>query len=165
MPTIVCDVCNKVDEIKFLPEEGAQVMCKVCFKTVREERERSIPRKAHGTRVSFPIKCAECGKLETLDYIPKGHMQDPLCTECAGAHFNDRMAFRATNKSKERDAKTSWDATCMDCGRVELISSQPAPDFLCSRCYNDHEQAAPNILKGTTQVAQGIHVRKSRKKK
>jgi hypothetical protein len=163
MPTIVCDVCGKADQIKYLPaDEAAQIMCNDCFKTIKEERERSIPRKAHGTRVSFPIKCAECGKNETLDYIPKGHINDPLCTECAAAHFGDRDNFRLTNKTKARDNKTHWNAKCMDCGRIEILMAAPAPDFLCSRCYNDHEQAAPDALAGTIKVAQGIHVRKKK---
>jgi hypothetical protein len=162
MPTIVCDVCSRVDQVKFIPEDGSQVLCRACFKTVREDRERSIPSKAHGTRVSFPIKCIECGKEEVLSYIPKGHMENPLCTECATAHFGDRHGFRETTRKKERDLVKTHEAVCTQCGHIDYLPKAAPPDYWCQACDQGHEKAAPDVLKGTEELSRGLRVRRKK---
>lgn len=41
-----------------------------------------VPRKQHGTRVSFPIVCTACGAEETLGYMPRVPMNEILCSRC-----------------------------------------------------------------------------------
>lgn len=41
-----------------------------------------VPRKQHGTRVSFPIVCTSCGAEETLGYMPRVPMNEILCSKC-----------------------------------------------------------------------------------
>ena len=70
MYDFTCSSCGDVDQVPFEPDR--ELRCKECMRAEREIRQRKAPRRKHNTRVSMPINCAECGKREVLDYIPKG---------------------------------------------------------------------------------------------
>lgn len=98
------------------------------------------PRKKHGTRVSFPIVCAECSKEEILDHVPKGVKFDEiLCTTCMDERAGKDSTWATVRALKAEEQRRSWEFRCAECEVVDTLPFKPDPEreYLCQRCFKD----------------------------
>ena len=172
-----CSVCGTEDTVPFIPREGASLLCRGCqaiYKQVQEDKaaaERAkIPRKAHNTRVSLPIVCAECGKEETLSYVPKGvPLTEVRCTECQSSSLGEdsRYVARAKEIERERSPKLH-EVPCDTCGTIIRMKKKPWPgrEYECESCFKGFARAKDGVLDGAEVVSgTGGLMRKRSKKK
>ena len=132
----------------------------------KEIRERHAPRRQHGTRVLIEITCAQCGKHESLDYMPRGKKLDEiLCTGCAGESFGKGSKWQRVRQQKKKEEGRSWKVPCDECGKPIYMNLKPKEDRLniCSSCYFDHVPAGRDATKGAEPVAKGVLKRRSRR--
>lgn len=177
MPKIICAECKAIEDVEEAPSSMSGVLCSACkARGPRQQRSpkraespprkrRNIPRKQHGTRVMLPIKCSECGKLDTLDYVPKGaDFDDVLCKECAAKTFGDKSEWAKIEGYKQKDAQKDqeWEFHCDECGRKDILPFQPQPDrtYLCSRCHHEHETPSRERIAGRERAAGGVFIRR-----
>lgn len=168
---IVCSVCGEKDRLPFKPRKGQDVFCQDCFKFKRDEinkkRQRQSPRKKHGTRVTFPIVCAQCGTKETLDYVPKGvALHEVMCSECVRTTYGDKSRWAQIKQTKESEQQGEWEFTCDECGREDYLKFPPKPDreYFCVRCYNEQDSPSHERLEGKKRVGRAVYIRKSDEK-
>ncbi|QDG52977.1 hypothetical protein FIV42_20175 [Persicimonas caeni] len=163
---IVCTLCGCKAEVPFKPRRGQDVFCPDCFKFKRDEvnqkRQRHSPRKKHGTRVMFPITCAQCGKKETLDYVPKGvALHEVMCSECVRTTYGEQSRWAQIKETKAAEQKQEWEFTCEECGREDYLKFPPKPDrdYLCVRCFNEQEAPSRERLQGKQRVGRAVYIR------
>ncbi|MFW5968674.1 MAG: CxxC-x17-CxxC domain-containing protein, partial [Persicimonas sp.] len=168
---IVCELCGSKARLPFRPRRGQTVYCPDCYrfkrKEVRREREKSSPRKQHGTRVSFPIECAQCGREEVLDYVPKGVKPDEaLCSECVRTTYGDKSRWAEIKQRKSYEQKQEWEIVCVDCGRPDFLKFPPDPekDYRCVRCYNSQESPEDDRLQGKRRIGRSVYIKESDEK-
>ena len=161
---IVCSKCGQTDTIPFDPEDKPAVYCHGCHRDAireKQQRERSAPRKRHGTRVSLRIECPECGQEAELDYVPKGvALDEVLCPDCFGEE-NESSRWEEVQRQKEREQTSEWEIECAKCGRPDFLNFEPDrnKDYLCTRCFYKHEE--PKKGKGKKEaLGRGVYVRK-----
>lgn len=147
-----CKRCGAEESVGFTPRDPNDLLCRDCFeetggRTYDLSNLTKAPRRKHGTRVAFRISCAECGKDDELDYVPKGVPVDEiLCKDCmlerSGA--SSRWALVEGEKDREQRRKKKHPVTCASCSNVEELPFKPQPDreYLCYVCYLDQERAA-----------------------
>ena len=164
--SVVCTLCGEDAEVPFRPKKDQEVFCAHCYKfkrtSVKKKRERSSPRKKHGTRVTFPIECALCGNEEVLDYVPKGvPLSEVLCSECVRRTHGDVSRWSEIKSSKEVEAQKEWEIVCATCGRTDYLHFPPDPDedYFCVRCYNEQATPSPERLKGKKRVGRAVYIR------
>jgi CxxC-x17-CxxC domain-containing protein len=165
---IECSLCGSEAEVPFRPRKGQDVFCPDCYrykkKSVQKRRENFSPRKRHGTRVSFPIECVQCGEEEVLDYVPKGiKLDEALCSQCVRTTYGDESRWAQIKETKQKEQKHEWKIVCVDCGREDYLNFPPKPDkdYRCVRCFNLHEQPSPERLEGRKRVGRTVYIRKS----
>jgi CxxC-x17-CxxC domain-containing protein len=166
--TITCTLCGSKDQVPFRPRPDHDVFCGDCYKFkrtgVQKRRESKAPRVKHGTRVMFPIQCAQCGERETLDYVPKGvSLNDVLCSNCVRTTYGDESRWAEISEKKVAEKQAEWSFDCAECGRADYLKFAPKPDedYLCVRCYNEHESPSPQRLQGKKRVGRAVYIRKS----
>jgi CxxC-x17-CxxC domain-containing protein len=164
---IECSKCDKLDTIPFEPYEDAAVYCRRCYerdKRQRQKRERSSPRKQHGTRVSFNIVCSECGSEAELDYVPKGISMDEMqCPDC----FEDETEsgrWKQVRDVKKKEQTSEWSFDCAKCGRTDWLNFEPNrhKDYLCTRCFYRQADPKHERLEDKQSVGPGVFIRKSK---
>ncbi len=171
-----CSVCGKEDTVPFVPREGASLLCRECqavYKQVQQDKaaaERAkIPRKAHNTRVSFPIVCPECGKEETLSYVPKGvPLSEVLCTECQSSKLGENSRYVAKAKEIEQErAPKVYKVPCASCDEIILMTKKPWPgrEYECESCFKGFARAKDGVLDDAEVVAGTGGMMRKRKKK
>lgn len=165
---IICSLCGSKAQVPFRPRNNEEVFCPDCFKFKRKDfnqrRQSKSPRKKHGTRVMFPIVCVQCGREETLDYVPKGVALDKaLCSECVRTTYGDQSRWSQITKQKQTEQQGEWEFECAECGRADYLKFQPKPDrdYLCVRCYNEQESPNSGRLSGKKRVGRAVYIRKS----
>ncbi len=165
---IICSLCGAKARVPFRPRKNEEVFCPDCFKfkrkDVNRQRQRKSPRKKHGTRVMFPIVCAQCGREETLDYVPKGvAMDEVLCSECVRTTYGDESRWSQITEQKQTEQQGEWEFECAECGRQDYLKFPPKPDkdYLCVRCYNEQESPNTGRLRGKKRVGRTVYIRKS----
>lgn len=165
---IVCTLCGEKARVPFKPRRDQKVFCPDCFKFKREEinkkKQRQSPRKKHGTRVTFPIVCAQCGTKETLDYVPKGvALHEVMCSECVRAEHGEKSRWAQIRQTKESEQQAEWSFDCAECGREDYLKFEPKPDqtYLCGRCYDEQEAPSRERLEGKKRVDEAVFIRKS----
>lgn len=175
MPKIICAECKAIENVEEAPEAMARVLCSSCrahggsakkAQPPRKTKRRTIPSKQHGTRVMLPIKCSNCGKLDTLDYVPKGgDIDDVLCKACAAEAFGASSEWARIERYKKNDARKDQDFEfhCDECGRKDLLPFKPQPDriYLCTRCHHEHETPRHDRIAGRQKAVDGIFVRRT----
>jgi len=155
-----CASCGVTGEVPFKPENS--VLCRDCMQAEREIRRRKAPRRRHGTRVSIPITCVECGKEEILDYMPKGKKLDELmCSDCMSESLGKASRWSAVMKDKSSSESRSWRVDCRGCGVDVFINSRPWPDrdYFCVSCENEFEPGNKDALEKAEKVGAGVHKR------
>ena len=160
MYDFTCSSCGDVDQVPFEPDR--ELRCKECMRAEREIRQRKAPRRKHNTRVSMPINCAECGKREVLDSIPKGKKLDELlCSSCAQEALGKKSTWNEVRRQKQHEARTTWTKSCDECGKKIILMMKPWPEreYYCNDCEHDHERGDKDALTDTEQVAHGVHKR------
>ncbi len=163
--TIVCSKCGNEDEIPIDPGEKSAVYCRECYReAVREKqrRERESPRKKHGTRVSLNIECAECGEETELDYVPKGvSLDEILCEQCFEQEA-EGTRWEEVKRIKDRERTDEWLFDCAECGREDVLNFEPQSnkDYLCTRCFYEHEEPEPERVENKESVADGVFIRR-----
>lgn len=167
---ITCSLCGAKAQVPFRPRGNKDVFCHRCFKFkregVRKRREGNAPRLKHNTRVMFPIECAQCGREETLDYVPKGIGLDKiLCSECVRTTYGDTSRWAEISEKKVDETQAEWSFDCVDCGRKDYLKFPPDPeeDYLCVRCYHMQESPTPGRLAGKKRLGRAVYIRKSDK--
>ena len=140
-----CKRCGEVGTFGFVPRDPDDLLCRDCFeetggRTYDLSNLSKAPRRKHGTRVAFRINCAECGKDDELDYVPKGvPVAEILCKECMLAKSGDssRWALVEQEKDREQKKKKRYDVTCAECGCTDQVPFKPQPDreYFCYTCY------------------------------
>lgn len=149
-PMVCCD-CGAKGTVPFKPRPGSALRCRDCHTKAGSEPKpkkpfvpKAIPRLEHGTRVHYPIECAECGKSEILDFVPKGG-KAPLCTKCRQAEHGRSWRDLAADAKK-----TDWEITCSACGRPDTVPFRPHKDreYQCRDCHNEEEQPEPRAPRG-----------------
>jgi CxxC-x17-CxxC domain-containing protein len=65
--------------LRFRPPRGERITCPQCFSDKIDQREK--PRNPHGTRTMFQIECVECGRQETVDFVPSS-LSETTCSKC-----------------------------------------------------------------------------------
>jgi CxxC-x17-CxxC domain-containing protein len=102
------------------------------------------PKKAHGTQVSFNVKCARCGDTDTLTFVPRTQA-DLLCKACAKQVFGEDWA-----SGRETEFTTVFEFHCDQCGRFSEVPFQPETDepLLCAPCYRGEYYSNTERLKG-----------------
>lgn len=156
-----CSSCGDAGEVPFKPERD--LLCRECMQAEREIRKRKAPRRRHGTRVSVPITCVECGKDEMLDYIPKGRkLTECMCTECAATALGKRSNWSKVRDQKRREDRNDWYVNCDECGVKLMLAMHPDPEkeYYCVSCEYDHSPAGENALRDSEHLAHGVHKRK-----
>ena len=169
MPKIICAKCKAIEDVDEQPTSGS-VLCSRCQAEARHKssakNRKSIPRKKHGTRVMLPIKCAECGAPDTLDYVPKGaNLDEILCRACAREEFGDDSAWARVDRRKQREAGgAEWAFTCDECGRKGYLPFEPQPDriYECNLCRMDHDTPSRERLAGREKAGGGVFIRRKR---
>ena len=164
MYPFVCAECGDEDQVPFKPQ--SDLVCKECMWAEKEIRERHAPRRQHGTRVLIEITCAQCGKRESLDYMPRGKKLDEiLCTGCAGESFGKGSKWQRVRQQKKKEQPRSWKVPCDECGKAIYLNLKPKEDRLnfCSSCFFDHVPAGRDAVKGAEPVAKGVLKRRSRR--
>lgn len=179
MPKIICADCKAIETVEQAPPPMTRVLCSKCKakpqvkpkgskndSSAKKGPRRNSPRKKHGTRVMLPIKCSECGKLDTLDYVPKGAaFNDVLCKECAAATFGPKSDWARIEGYKQQDAQKEnqeHEFHCDECGRKDLLPFKPQPErtYLCSRCHYEHETPQHERIADREEAAPGIFIRR-----
>ena len=94
-----CALCGVKDTVPFPPKDDT--LCRKCHKNARKH----IPRKRHGTRVSFPITCNVCGKYEVLNYRPKVPLTQVKCTECMASLISPKSQWATIEQEKVQQAE------------------------------------------------------------
>lgn len=172
MPRIICGQCKTIENVEETPPRGQKVLCSKCAASPRRvsegpKKRKNIPRKSHGTRVMLPITCAECGKLDTLDYVPKGtKLEEILCSGCAQEKFGTDSDWARVDRAKEREAKNKeWPFECSECGKTDYLPFEPYPDreFQCNMCRFEHEVPSHERLAGRKKAAGGVFIRRPKK--
>lgn len=165
---IVCTLCGEKARVPFRPKKDHDPYCPDCFKfkkkDVEKKRQKRAPRRKHGTRVHFPIECAQCGAEEVLDYVPKGvSLSEVLCSDCVRTTYGEESRWAKVKERKKEEQKGEWEFDCTDCGRRDYLKFQPKPDkdYLCVRCYNLQESPSPDRLQGKKRVGRAVYIRKS----
>jgi len=164
---IVCAKCGREDTLPFEPNDKKReaMYCRECYrKAVREkqQRERSSPRKKHGTRVSLRIECAECGEEAELDYVPKGVSLDEMLCETCFEEGAEGTRWEEIKRIKQKERTDEWTITCAECGRTDVLSFQPDPgeDYYCTRCFYEHEEPDAERIAGKESVGDGVYIRR-----
>lgn len=165
---IVCTLCGSKDRLPYRPRKGEDSYCQACFKfkrgEVNKKRQKTSPRKRHGTRVTFPIECAQCGNEEILDYVPKGvSLHEVLCSECVRTTHGDESRWAKIKAQKESEQQGEWEITCAECGREDYLKFEPKPekDYTCVRCFQEQARPSPERLQGKKRVGRAVYIRKS----
>lgn len=140
-----CKRCGELGTVGFQPRDINDLLCRDCFeetggKTYDLSNLTKAPRRKHDTRVAFRISCAQCGKDDELDYVPKGvPMSEVLCKECMLAKKGEasRWALVEREKLREQNKRPTYDVPCTDCGAIESLPFKPQPDreYFCYMCY------------------------------
>jgi CxxC-x17-CxxC domain-containing protein len=164
---IVCSICGEEDTVPFEPRRNATLYCRECHKVRKEKinkgKVNKAPRIKHNTRVSFPITCSQCGQEETLDYVPKGlKLSEALCSDCVRSTYGEKSRWHEINESKQQEKKGEWDFECAECGRQDYLKFEPDPeeDYLCVRCFNEHENPKRERQTPKKRVGRAVYVRK-----
>lgn len=74
-----CRTCGTRMNLKFKLGDGERLQCPACY-----SKQKEAARRGHRPRVMFNIECAECGRKEMLDFVPKDRDR-PLCSRCQEA--------------------------------------------------------------------------------
>ena len=171
MAEITCAVCGVVDTVPFEPKTD-HVFCRRCqalYREVQKDKRARVPRKKHGTRVSFPIECSQCGARETLSYMPRGiPLTELLCTSCLQTRLGDESKWHQTHQevSRETTHARSFEVACGECGVTVHLSRKPKPgrDVFCTSCHNDHVQPEQDPREGAQSLGGDVFIRRGRKK-
>ena len=142
-----CPLCGLDASTPFEPKDDT--LCKRCHHNGRVH----IPRKAHNTRVSWPIVCAECGKRETLTYRPRVSLLEVKCSDCMKTHVSaDSKWATITDEHQERKRRAQ---ERMDRERMEDIEA----------FEDEHDVVKPtrNALDGTTKLGRSVYIRSNPK--
>ncbi len=92
-------------------------------RTVRTVREVKTD---HGTRVSRRITCVRCKAEDRIAFIPRDPNQ-MLCRKCAASELDIADPGAGIRPEKE--------ATCAECGRVELTTFLDLDPYRCRDCH------------------------------
>lgn len=165
---IVCAKCGKEETLPFEPKNKKQeaMYCRECYqRAVREkqQRERSSPRKKHGTRVSLQIECAECGKETELDYVPKGVSLDEMRCEDCFEEEAEGTRWEEIQRIKRKEHQDEWEIECAECGRPDWLNFEPdaGKDYYCTRCFYEHEEPNAERVQNKESVGHGVYIRRS----
>ncbi len=174
--TFDCYVCGEAGSVPFTPKEDATLLCRGCqalYKQSQDEKEqetrRRIPRMAHNTRVSLPITCAECGKNETLTYVPKGvPLTQVRCTDCQSRTLGENSRFVAKAKEIEKERSTALhEVPCDTCGATMMMKKKPWPgrEYECESCFKGFARAKDGVIDGAEVVEGTLGMVRKRSKK
>lgn len=166
-----CKRCSEVASVPFHPRDPDDLLCSDCYeetggRTYDLSNVPKAPRRKHGTRVAFRIDCAQCGKEDELDYVPKGVPVDEiLCKECmsAKAGGQSRWAMVEEQKLSEQRKKMRYDFTCTSCGCLDQLPFQPHEDreYFCYDCYLEKQRADELERRGSKHdLGDNVFIRK-----
>jgi CxxC-x17-CxxC domain-containing protein len=121
-------------------------------------------RKKHGTRVAVQIVCSECGKQDTLEYMPKGvKLTHVLCSACMGRATDPDSEWSMIEKERKEARPLDWEFLCSECGLKDYLPFEPHEDrfYECQRCLHDHEAPDPSRLAGKEEVKAHVFRRRA----
>lgn len=142
-----CSLCGIAATVPFEPKDDT--LCKRCHHNSRMH----IPRKAHNTRVSWPIVCAECGTRETLTYRPRVPLTEVKCTTCMKVQVSEDSKWATiTDEHSERKRRTQE--------RLDRERKEDIEDF-----EDEHDVVKPtrDALSGTTRLGRSVYIRSNPK--
>ena len=171
-----CAVCGKEGTVPFVPKNPDSLFCRECqtlYKEAQKDKERAarkkIPRKAHNTRVSFPITCAECGKYEVLDYRPKGvPLSEVCCRECTAKKAGEDSRYVERVRQIENETtRQIYPVACDTCGIEIRLTRKPWPgrEYECDSCQKGYERAGEGVKAGAEVVDGTLGMVRKRSKK
>ncbi len=105
---------------RYGPSQQGQQTPEREVRTVREVKTK------HGTRVSRRITCVRCKADDREAFIPRNAAQ-MLCRKCAASELD--IADPAAGIRPEKEA------TCDECGRVEMTTFLDVDPYLCRDCH------------------------------
>lgn len=146
----ICKRCGAEGTVGFTPRDINDLLCRECFEETGGRvydlsNLSKAPRRKHGTRVAFRITCAECGKDDELDYVPKGvPVNEILCKACMLERNGQasRWALVEEQKDREQRKKKLYDVNCARCGTIDQVPFQPQADreYFCYSCYLERQR-------------------------
>ena len=136
------------------------------FEKSREPKRGRQLRRKHGTAVAVEIVCAQCGRTDTLAYMPKGiKLSEAMCAECMQRAAPSDSEWKKIEREREEAKSKDWEFLCADCGAKDYLPFEPKPDrtYQCQRCLHDHQEPDKSRLDVKEEVDAHVFVRRAPK--
>ncbi len=132
--TTICEGCKKPREVTRIRPDTKY--CRTCRMAIRREELNTAKCETRPVFVNGRImheyrRICACGDEKWVRYIPKPGAE---CRKCSSSKLGKAMA--EGNRKKESE-KIRYKRTCLDCGKVDMLTANPAnyrKTSLCGYC-------------------------------
>lgn len=140
-----CDVCDEIEEVRFLPRENRVFHCGVC-RSIATRGKTSTYYSRKGTELRFHTECDRCSAEQETTFLP-GRDRVFYCDDCMRENKGQtrrEKPMKAGVKVLGTEDNPRFEAPCDDCQkRVEIaFAPRKGERFTCSSCFAKSRQKA-----------------------